>query len=277
MLQAVPQFGLPLTIRKGQGTQAMEGLLSSYFANVSGSSMTPRGPGWQRPELQDPAHNRQVNSKAVHGICVEVRFGLHRDRSMIGGLFGGTWLRARTEKVGRTALWMVVLLAICGSATAQTQSPPPSTPSSTGVALTITGDINKPLSLSLTDLQRLPRTTLKVINSHEGKEEVYEGVLLGELLKRAGLPQGENLRGSLMASYLLVQASDGYRVVLSLAERDFSFQNSEILVADRMNGQVIGSGAGPRRLILPHDLRPGRWVRMLNLVRVVTVSNEPSR
>lgn len=164
---------------------------------------------------------------------------------------------------------VALVLAVCGLATAQ--SSPPSPANSTGAALTVVGDVATPLSLTLSDLQHLPRTTLKVLNSHEGKEEVYEGVLLSELLKRAGLPQGEKLRGSIMASYLLVQGSDGYRVVLSLAETDSSFQNSEILVADRMNGQPIGSSAGPLRLILPHDLRPGRWVRMLQSVKVVAI------
>ena len=96
-------------------------------------------------------------------------------------------------------------------------------------------------------------------------------MLLSELLRETGIPQSEKLRGALMASYLLVQGSDGYRVVLSLAETDVSFQDSQILVADKMNGQPIGSGAGPLRLVLPHDLRPGRWVRMLQSVKVVTI------
>ena len=109
------------------------------------------------------------------------------------------------------------------------------------------------------------------MNPRAGKEEVYEGVLLAELLKQAGLPQGEKLRGDLMASCLLAQGSDGYRVIFSLAETDSSFQNSEILIADKMDGQSIGSGTGPLRLIVPHDLRPGRWVRMLQSIKVVTV------
>ncbi len=167
-------------------------------------------------------------------------------------------------------LLLVLWLAAFGLPIAQAQS---TAAGATDVALVITGDVGRPLSLSLSDLQRLSHTTLKVTNSHEGREETYEGVLLGQLLKMAGLAQGEKLRGSLMASYLLVRGRDGYRVVLSLAETDSSFQNAEILVADRMNGQPIGSDAGPLRLILPHDLRPGRWVRMLQSINVVTIPN----
>jgi len=175
---------------------------------------------------------------------------------------------AHLKTFGR-AIPLVFVLAVCGLAAAQ--APAPSSQSSADAALAVTGDVATPLSLSLSDLQHLPRTTLKVLNPHSGKEEVYEGVLLAELLKRAGLPQGEKLRGPMMASYLLAQGSDGYRVVLSLAETDSSFQNSEILDADTMDGQAIGSGAGPLRLVLPHDLRPGRWVRMLQSIKVVTI------
>jgi hypothetical protein len=43
----------------------------------------------------------------------------------------------------------------------------------------------------------------------------YEGVLLEELLRRAGAPQGEKLRGPAMATYVVAEADDGYRVVHS--------------------------------------------------------------
>jgi DMSO/TMAO reductase YedYZ molybdopterin-dependent catalytic subunit len=137
--------------------------------------------------------------------------------------------------------------------------------------LAVTGDVEHPLSLSIDDLRHLPRTTLKVTNPHEGKEETYEGVALGELLKRAGVPQGSNLRGAAMATYVLAEAADGYRVTFSLAELDSDFQDSGVIVADEMNGQPMGDKVGPLRLVVPHDKRPARWVRMLQAIKVVTV------
>jgi len=173
----------------------------------------------------------------------------------------------------RTWSELSLLFLICSSPIAA-QTPTHSAPSTTATgdtALTVTGAVDKPLSLSLADLQHLPRATVKALNSREGKEEVYEGVLLGELLRQAGVPQGEKLRGAMMATYLLAQGADGYRVVLSLAETDSSFQDSQILVADTRNGQPIGADAGPLRMVVPHDLRPGRWVRMLQSIKVVNV------
>ena len=72
-----------------------------------------------------------------------------------------------------------------------------------------------------------------------------------------------------MATYLVVEGADGYRVVFSLAETDSDFQDSEILVADKMNGQPMNANLGPLRLVSPHDKRPARWVRMLQSIKVV--------
>jgi hypothetical protein len=81
------------------------------------------------------------------------------------------------------------------------------------VELRVNGAVNTPLSLSAADLKKMPRKTISVINPHEKKQESYEGVPVKEILKRAGVPQGEQMRGSAMASYVLAEAEDGYRVV----------------------------------------------------------------
>jgi hypothetical protein len=142
---------------------------------------------------------------------------------------------------------------------------------STAAQLTIKGDVEKTLSLSLEDLRHLPRTTLKVTNPHDKKEERYEGVLLTELLKRAGVPQGAQLRGAAMATYVQADASDGYRVIFSLPELDADFQDSDVIVADTMNGAPLDDKAGPFRIVAPHDKRPARWIRMLQSLTVVRI------
>lgn len=137
--------------------------------------------------------------------------------------------------------------------------------------LVIDGDVQTPLSLSPQDLAQLPRTTITVSNEHQADKETYEGVALAELLRRAGAPQGAKLRGPAMATYVLASAADGYRVVFSLAELDSDFQDSEVIVADKMNGKPLADKVGPLRLVVPHDKRPARWVRMLESIKVVSV------
>ena len=139
--------------------------------------------------------------------------------------------------------------------------------------LKIGGAVSTPLVLTLADLRNMPRKKLTVVNPHDKKTEAYEGVLLEELLRKAGVPQGENLRGPSMASYILAEAVDGYRVVFSLAELDSGVLDSEVMVADTMDGAPLGAQQGPFRLVAPHEKRPARWVRMLKAITVVRAPN----
>ena len=139
-----------------------------------------------------------------------------------------------------------------------------------GAQLKIGGAVTTPLTLTVADLKAMPRTTIRAVNSHEKKAEIYEGVLLEELLRKAGAPHGEQLRGQLMTTYVIAEAEDGYRVVFSLAELDSGFLDSEVLVADTADGAPIGPKLGPFRLVAPHEKRPARWVRMLKSITVVS-------
>ncbi len=111
------------------------------------------------------------------------------------------------------------------------------------------------------------------MNEHTGKEETYQGVPLAEILKRAGVPQGSVLRGAALAIYVRADGADGYGVVFSLAELDTGIQDSDVLVADTMDGGPIPDKIGPLRLVAPHEKRPARWVRMLTSITVVKPSH----
>ena len=117
----------------------------------------------------------------------------------------------------------------------------------------------------------MPRKTVKVVSGNDGKEEVYEGVPLEELLKEAGAPQGSRLRGHALAAYILAEGTDGYRVAFSAAEVDSDFQDSDIIVADTLGGTPLPDKNGPLRLVVPHDKEHARWVRMLRSIKVASV------
>jgi DMSO/TMAO reductase YedYZ molybdopterin-dependent catalytic subunit len=172
--------------------------------------------------------------------------------------------------VDRFDFCRLILLVLLVTAT---RSPAALGQASTASAqLAFSGDIQKPLSLSLDDLRHSPRKTIKVVNEHQDNQgEVYDGVLLATLLKQAGVPQGSQLRGAAMATYILAEGSDGYRVTFSLAELDSDFQDSEVMIADTLNGAPLGDKLGPLRLVVPHDKRPARWVQMLESIKVVSV------
>jgi DMSO/TMAO reductase YedYZ molybdopterin-dependent catalytic subunit len=135
--------------------------------------------------------------------------------------------------------------------------------------LKVSGAVSTPLTLTVADLKAMPRKTLTVVNPHDKKTEKYEGVAVEEILRKAGVPQGEALRGPTMTTYVLADAADGYRVVFSLAELDSGIVDSEVIVADTMDGAPLGDKLGPLRLVAPHEKRPARWVRMLRSITVV--------
>jgi len=147
--------------------------------------------------------------------------------------------------------------------------PWPSSPSE----LTIGGAVPTPLHVTAEDLKKMPRKTLRVENTHAGRTEVYEGVPLAALLQKAGVPQGEQVRGPAMTSYVLVEAADDYHVIFSLAELDSSFQDSEVLLADTMDGAPLPTDQGPFKLVAPREKRPARWIKMVKSITVGRVSN----
>jgi DMSO/TMAO reductase YedYZ molybdopterin-dependent catalytic subunit len=173
--------------------------------------------------------------------------------------------RVRVSLLTILGISLVLIVAREGEALAQTA---PAT-----AELRINGAVSTPLVLTLADLKNMPRKKLSVVNPHDKKTEAYEGVLLEYLLRKAGVPQGENLRGPAMASYILADATDGYRVVFSLAELDSGILDSEVIVADTMDGAPLGAKQGPFRLVAPHEKRPARWVRMLKSITVARAAN----
>jgi len=141
-----------------------------------------------------------------------------------------------------------ILLLLASPAWAQQAPPKPATGPSD---FKIGGDVTTPLDLTAADLKGMPRKTMKVDNPHSKKTEVYEGVLIEDLLRKAGVPQGEALRGPAMATYVLVEAADNYRVVFALEEFNSSFMDSEIIVADTLDGAPLPAALGPFRLVAP--------------------------
>ncbi len=142
-----------------------------------------------------------------------------------------------------------------------------STPANTA-ELKVSGSVST-LTLTVADLKKMPRKTLTVVNPHDKKTEKYEGLAVEEILRKTGVPQGEALRGPAMTTYVLAEAADGYRVVFSLAELDAGIVESDVIVADTMDGAPRGDKLGPFRLVAPHEKRPARWVRMLKSLTVV--------
>jgi len=128
-------------------------------------------------------------------------------------------------------------------------------------------------ALDLAALAKLPRHQVHV-KVHSGKEAVYDGVFVRDLLNQAGVPLGDHqMRGPNLSLYLTVIAADGYRAVFAMPELDDDFAERSILLADHREGQPLEAGEGPFRLIAPQEARQARWVRRVTTLQVDRVAD----
>lgn len=122
-------------------------------------------------------------------------------------------------------------------------------------------------SVSAAELAAMPHQSAALASEH-GPARRYDGVPLSVLLQSVGAPAGKALRGPALAELVVVSASDGYRVVLGLAETDPGVRTEKILLADRAEGAPLPASEGPFRLVIEGDLRPVRSARMVTDIRV---------
>jgi DMSO/TMAO reductase YedYZ molybdopterin-dependent catalytic subunit len=135
--------------------------------------------------------------------------------------------------------------------------------------LTVAGDVAVPLTFTKADLAAMPRTSVTVKGEGNDEETTYEGVLLYDILKKAGAPLDKQLMGKALASYVLAEARDGYQVLYTLTEIDPSFTSNKIIVADTVNGKPLFPYQGPLRLVVPGEKKGARSIRMLEKITVV--------
>jgi hypothetical protein len=135
--------------------------------------------------------------------------------------------------------------------------------------LTVETEGGKQTVLSRADLESLPH--VKVTTGASDAPTTFEGVTVKAVLEKAGVEFGESLKGKRLASCLLVEAADGYRVVIALPELDPAFMDKQILVAFLRDGQPLDAKDGPYRIVIPDEKRKARWVRQVTTLKIVEV------
>lgn len=135
--------------------------------------------------------------------------------------------------------------------------------------LTIQAEAGKATVLTKAEIESLPHTS--VTTGAADPQVTYEGADLRAVLEKAGVQLGDSLRGKRMASCLLVEAADGYRVVIALPEIDPAFADRKMVLVYLRNGKPLDDKEGPYRLIIPDEKRMARWVRQVTTLKIVDV------
>ncbi len=134
-------------------------------------------------------------------------------------------------------------------------------------AFAVSGAVDAAASFDLATLKSLPATTLTVGTN------TYTGVSFWDFLNRdVGLALDSSVKNDVLNKYVVATGSDGYKSVFSLGELDAEFGNQPDLIAYDENGGSLGAD-GFARIVVPNDLRAGRWVS--NLISLVVFTAAP--
>jgi len=135
--------------------------------------------------------------------------------------------------------------------------------------LTVQTEGGKQTVLARADIEALPH--VKVTTTASGVSATFEGVALRAVLEKAGVEFGETLKGKRIASCLLVEAADDYRVVIALPEIDPRFNDKQVILAFLKDGKLLDDKEGPYRIVIPDEKRMARWVRQVTTLKIVDV------
>ncbi|MBS0445082.1 MAG: molybdopterin-dependent oxidoreductase [Proteobacteria bacterium] len=168
------------------------------------------------------------------------------------GRFGAAWLLA-------IAAWVLLLPGVAWAANGSNE-------------VAVTGDVVKPLHLTVDDLRALPPEQSASAAMRRGPEDTgapttVRGVSLAALVKRAGLVEPD--RHSWKHTVVLAVATDGYSVAYSWPELVNTDVGAGVLVVYERDGKALDASEGPIALVSAKDERTGpRHVRWLQRIEV---------
>ena len=121
----------------------------------------------------------------------------------------------------------------------------------------VSGDVRQAGSFDLAALKALPAVTRNVGST------AYTGVDLWSFLDgTVGVNVDATAHNPTLSMYVVATGSDGYKAVVSLGEINPGFGNQPALIAYEVDGAPIDAN-GFARLVLPNDVRAGRFVSRL--------------
>lgn len=176
---------------------------------------------------------------------------------------------------GTALIVAAALLAIAGNGQAaepttqlaQAGAVVPATPA----AVDISGAVERPMSLTLDDLRKLPASSESVFfhTGHGGVRAAFTGVSLWTLFDKVGLKTDPKIRNEGLHKLVVAKGADGYYAVIALAELDPEFAGQQAIVAYEQDGKPLGGA----RLVMPGDKAGGRYV--VNVVSIELRNVEP--
>ncbi|MBX3069982.1 MAG: molybdopterin-dependent oxidoreductase [Thermomicrobiales bacterium] len=179
-----------------------------------------------------------------------------------------------SRRVFSFALALVLgILSIGGLTTVAQEATPEASPVAGG-SIEMLGLVESAGPLTLEALQALPQQSVDVTyQSGNGEQQhSYTGVLLSDALDLVGVAVDPDVRNDQLHLVALFTANDGYQVVISLGEIDPGFGGAPMLLAWEEDGALLEGEDGPLRLIVPGDVRGGRYISGIVSIEIIRVA-----
>ena len=130
--------------------------------------------------------------------------------------------------------------------------------------------LTTPLTLTAEDLARMPHASATLAS--DGGTDTYEGVLLYDILVKAGWQFGHMPAGKGSPVCILATGKDGFQAVFSIGEIDPQLAGEKVIVADKLNGQPLPDRYKPFRIVSPQDKKHARSIYSLVKLEVIKLS-----
>jgi DMSO/TMAO reductase YedYZ molybdopterin-dependent catalytic subunit len=158
----------------------------------------------------------------------------------------------------------VLLAGLCALVAVARAADPPG-------ALTVAGDVKKPLLVDVDALRAFPADTQvsfradRQVNGQSQNASVVKGVRLIALLEQAGLAERD--RFDWRKTVVIAIARDGYRAAFSWPELSNTPAGAQVMVGYERDGAALADG--PLVVLAPGDTRTGpRHVKWLQRIEV---------
>ena len=184
---------------------------------------------------------------------------------------GSNWIFGPLERIMKRATWIIAIavsmwLTATGLPAQELRQPKLAIAELGPATIQVTGLSGSTAMLTAGDLYRMAQQTVKTTD--HGTAVTFEGVLLSDVFARVRTPTGETFNKTVASYYVIVEAADGYKVVLSWAEIDPTFTDRKVYVVTKRDGKLLSDKDGPFELIVPGERRASRWVRQVKTLKV---------
>jgi hypothetical protein len=137
-------------------------------------------------------------------------------------------------------------------------------------SVVITGELAERVFLTFEQFEALPLTSRNVSVMFQAgsavEQHTFTGFLLFDVLSLLKPQFDPDVKNDKLRFYVSATATDDYQAIVAWGEFDPGFENKPVLLAVTQDGQSLASQG--LRLVVPDDIRGGRYVSLVETIRL---------